>query len=313
MATYNGARYLAGQLQSILAGTMLPDEIVISDDGSSDETLEIVRQIASASPVPITLLTPAERRGPSGNFERALEATTGQIIALCDQDDLWHVDRLERAVEAFRGRGALLQHADARLVDRDGAPLGSTLLTTLSVSSAERAALASGRAFAALLRRNLVTGATVILDRNLLPLALPVPPGWLHDEWLAIVAAAHDSTQLLPQAVIDYRQHGANEVGVTRRTPRVIVRRFTESRKPRVDRLLMRAESLESRAVEGRLPATKVEAIRAKAQFERTRAAYPARRIGRILPVIAGLTSGNYRRFASQGKWDALRDLVQAE
>lgn len=105
MATYNGARYLAGQLQSILAGTMLPDEIVISDDGSSDETLEIVRQIASASPVPITLLTPAERRGPSGNFERALEATTGQIIALCDQDDLWHVDRLERAVEAFRGRG----------------------------------------------------------------------------------------------------------------------------------------------------------------------------------------------------------------
>ncbi len=103
-------------------------------------------------------------RGVAANFERALRACTGDLIALSDQDDVWHPDRLERLVAAFEEvPDATLLHSDARLVDADGADLGTTLFGALGVSATERAEVASGRGFDALLRRNLATGATTIL------------------------------------------------------------------------------------------------------------------------------------------------------
>ena len=99
-----------------------------------------------------------------------------------------------------------------------GADLGTTLFAALGVTAAERAEVAAGRGFDALLRRNLATGATTMLRRRCATVALPIPPGWIHDEWLAIVAAATGRTAIVDAALTDYRQHGGNQIGARRPT-----------------------------------------------------------------------------------------------
>ena len=88
--------------------------------------------------------------------------------------------------------------------------------------------MAAGGALAALLRRNLVTGATVVVRRDAATAALPVPEGWIHDEWIAVTCALGGGVRLLPEPTIDYRQHGANQIGVRRLTLRQKVARLLE-------------------------------------------------------------------------------------
>ena len=139
--------------------------------------------------------------GVTRNFEQALAACTGEFIALCDQDDRWHDDRIERAVHRFVVQPELLLlHADAELIDERGASLGASLSQGLEISKVERIELTSGNGFRALLRRNLVTGATAMVRRELIAVAAPFPEPWVHDEWLAMVASATGQLDYLPEA-----------------------------------------------------------------------------------------------------------------
>src|SRR4030095_7340214 len=99
----------------------------------------------------------------------------------------------------------LLLHSDASLVDAELAPLGNTLFHALEVQRAELEAIAQGRAFDVFLRRNLVTGATTVFRRSLLDAALPFSDAWVHDEWLAAIAAATACVGGAPEPAIDYR------------------------------------------------------------------------------------------------------------
>ena len=187
LCTHQGERWIEEQLRSILAQTVPVAEIVVGDDASTDRTPDIVRALAAETDVPIRIRHHAVALGVAGNFADAIAATTGDVVALSDQDDVWHPDRLERLLPHLDG--VALVHSDARLVDADGAPLGATLADSLEMSAWERAAMADGRAVQALLRRNLVTGATAIVRRDAAMAALPIPAGWIHDEWLAMCAA----------------------------------------------------------------------------------------------------------------------------
>lgn len=317
LCTFNGARYLEEQLRSILAQGDFVDEIIVADDGSTDDTITIARRIAAEAEsaglrVHFQLLTTGGGHGVTKNFERAISACRNDLIALADQDDVWLPGKLRRMVGAFATSPALLfLHTDARLVDENGTPTGERLLDTLEIGEREREAIHRGEAFGLFLRRNLATGATSMIRRRLLESALPFPASWVHDEWLAMIAAATGRLDFLPEPLIDYRQHGANQIGVRAPTLRVKVRRVLEERGDRNRELAERSASLVERLSALDAAPEILSAAQDKAVLERFRAELPGNRFGRVLPVLREALSGSYRRFASQGALDVVRDLLQ--
>ncbi len=223
LCTRNGARFLPAQVQSICTQSLLPRQIVLSDDGSTDGSVSIVRQAMAqcgvGEAVELTVFENTTPLGVTRNFEQAVRGCRHELVALSDHDDVWRPGRLARMVGQFAARpDLLLLHTDARLVDAQLAPLGTTLFQALEVKPAELGAITQGLGFDVLLRRNLVTGATAVFRRSLLQAALPFPQEWVHDEWLGAIAAATGRIDVLAEPLIDYRQHGNNQIGARRLT-----------------------------------------------------------------------------------------------
>jgi uncharacterized protein YbaA (DUF1428 family) len=321
LCTYNGARFVGEQLGSILEQTRTPDELIVSDDGSSDGTIAVVEATLAAGtarPVAGALRYVARVNdaplGVTKNFERAVTACTSELVALSDQDDVWRRDRLERLVGEFDADSRLmLLHTDARLVGEQGAPLGMTLFAALEITDEERALELGGKGFDALLRRNLATGATVVFRRELLERALPFPAEWVHDEWLAIIAAATGRITVVAEPTIDYRQHGANQIGVNAPTLRHKMRRVLGPRGDRNASLARKFTVLADRLDElgDMVSAEDRQNARCKAEFEAFRHALPTRRLRRIRVVLRADRAGLYARYASRGRADVIRDLLQ--
>jgi hypothetical protein len=237
---------------------------------------------------------------------------TGDVVVLCDQDDVWLPDRLAAVERMFVADPMLtLTHGDALLVAADGSSLERTLFGDLQLSADERAAILQGHAFDVLLRRNVVTGATAALRRDLVDQAIPFPPEWVHDEWLALVAASLGRVRTDPAIHVEYRQHGSNQIGVAAPTFGNRMRRVLE-RDPERNTLLAERWAVAAQRL-ALLPVdpARIGAVQEKARVESERAAMPRLRIARIPTILALLARGAYRRYASRGRWDAVRDLLQ--
>ncbi len=313
VCTYNGEKYLRDQLQSILDQTRPPDEVIISDDGSADSTLEIIEEFASSSGGPQPPVWRVETRrtplGVSGNFASALAKARGEFIALADQDDVWEPDRLEKALAHFHD-GVLLVHSDATLIDASGRPTG-TLMSALRLTSSERRNLLSGRALTALLRRNVVTGATTMIRASLLEQALPIPEGWVHDEWLALVAAAQGGVVFQEGPLIRYRQHGNNEIGASKTDYDEATRRLREKRSDFFARKLRRNDGIAA-LLENKpawMDSAAHSSLAAKVEFDQWRSTLPSSRVRRLVPVLRRWFTGHYGRYA-RGYLDVIRDFA---
>ncbi len=322
LCTHNGSRFVAEQVRSILAQVPAPIEIVLGDDDSSDDTVAIVERIfaearatdpAFATELVVRRHTPA--LGVVGNFADAIAACRGDLIALSDQDDVWHAEKLGTIVPRFaRDEQLRFVHSDARLVDADGQPLGLRLLEALEATAAERDGLARGDAFGVLLRRNLVTGATVVFRRELAAAAAPFPESWVHDEWLAAIAAGSSAEpgalRLVEEPLIDYRQHSANEIGARRPTMADRWAKLREPRDERAPKLAERTRLLAERLAALGAPPEQLARAEAKHRHEACRRDLSRWRIARLPYLISGALSGRYARY-SRGPIDILRDLVQ--
>lgn len=313
VCTYNGEKYVRDQLQSILDQTRPPDEIIISDDGSTDSTLEIIEEFASSSGGPQRPPWRVETRtkplGVSGNFASALTKARGEFIALADQDDVWQPDRLEKGLAHFHD-GVLLVHSDATLIDASGRPTG-TLMSALGLNSSERLNLLSGRALDALLRRNVVTGATTMIRSSLLEQALPIPEGWVHDEWLALVAAAQGGVVFQEDPLIRYRQHENNEIGASKTDYHEATRRLREKRSEFFARKLRRNHGIVALLDNepAWLDSVAHSSLAAKVEFDQWRSTLPWSRVRRLLPVLRRWFAGDYGRYA-RGFVDVIRDIA---
>lgn len=321
LCTYNGARFVGEQLRSILTQSPPPDQLVVSDDGSTDGTLEAIRAELDLLPrdvrdrLDVVILENASPLGVTRNFESAVRACTGDLIVLSDQDDIWATDRLAMALQEFDERpDLLLLHGDARLVDDEGVPLGTTLFEAIEFTPSEREEVRAGGALKVLLRRNVATGATIAFRRGLLNHAIPFSDVWVHDEWLAIVAAAVGTVDFLSGPVIDYRQHTDNQIGAAKPTLHVKIGRLREPRDERNQHLVGRVEALLGRviglgdAVHGGV----VDLVKGKLDHERFRRDLPVTPLFRVAPVLAEMARGGYRRFG-RARYDVLRDLVQPD
>jgi glycosyltransferase involved in cell wall biosynthesis len=202
MATFNGARYVEQQVASILGQLGEGDELVVSDDGSSDGTVAIVRAFAD----PRVRLLDGSFRSPLRNFEHAIRHARGDVVVLSDQDDVWLDNKLELVRELFAGEPArpLLVVLDAEVVDEDGATVYPSVLDKMGAGPG--------------LLRNLWTnrylGCCMAFSRDLLEVALPFPQGVdMHDIWLGQLCERIGTTRFVRVVTMKYRRHDATVTG----------------------------------------------------------------------------------------------------
>lgn len=236
LAACNGAAYLEAQLDSILAQSADSWQLILSDDGSTDGTPEILRTYAAENPGRISLYESGRRFGsPQAHFLHLIGEFAGKAdyLMLSDQDDVWHPDKIARTLQLMKkteeaAPGPVLVHTDVRVCDAELREIHPSLL--------RMSGLAGGTVdFNHLLIENFVTGHTCMLNRELalecrdhMPSRLPA----MHDWWLALIAARLGTIALLPEATADYRQHGRNSVGAESLLP-LLFRRLTRVRETR--------------------------------------------------------------------------------
>jgi glycosyltransferase involved in cell wall biosynthesis len=217
---YNGASYLGEFLASLGAQTHRGWRLWARDDGSSDETLTVLRRAATADPR-ITLLESGGRRlGPAAGFGWLLERvpSTARYVMCADQDDVWLPGKIERTLMAMRaaeagGDGPILVHTDLVVVDEHLRVIDPSFWHFSGVDP-EPVPLRR------LAVQNVVTGATLMLNRPLRELIGVMPVEAVYqDWWYAYVAAAFGRIVALRESTILYRQHGANAVGAKRVAP----------------------------------------------------------------------------------------------
>lgn len=198
MAAWNGAQYIREQLESFAAQTRLPDELVITDDGSTDDTLAIVERFAAGAPFPIRVARNSERLGLHRNFERALSLCTGDILLISDQDDIWYPAKIETLVAAFAARPDTLaiQHDEHIFDDRGGQLLEGTL--------GERTRHLGGW------DRMRAAGNCTALRRETLGVLLPLPEEVFYDDWINLVPDLLGARQLLDAPLQLWRRHDDN-------------------------------------------------------------------------------------------------------
>ena len=308
LASYNGERYLGEQLDSIARQTRLPDELVICDDASTDSTADIVREFARRAPFAVRFLQ-HERIGSTRNFELAIAECRGDIIFLCDQDDVWYPDKVKTVEAVFIDKpetGAVFTDAD--VVDENLQPLGSRLWKYFRFRPKEQAQVEAGDALRVLLRHPVVTGATMAFRSSFRDFLLPMPPTW-HDAWIALLIGTTSHLIALPVPLIAYRQHGRNQVGIPR-PGRNRDKTVAEIYGPRV----LLYERARARLLEfaDRFPtdAERIYLFNEVIKLLRARATLPIDRWRRLPMALQGLIAYRYHRYA-YGWGSFLKDLFR--
>ncbi|MFC6169200.1 glycosyltransferase [Loigolactobacillus jiayinensis] len=212
MATYNGAKTVARQLNSILPQLDAQDEVIIVDDHSTDDTVAVIKQTVAASPVHVRLSVSQHNHGPIKSFARALQQARGELVFLSDQDDIWFADKVAQVVAAFQR-----QHAD--LIVHDGVVVDGTD-TQIAASWNQYNHNQLPQTLVSNLLKNGYTGAMMAVSQRLLQQALPFPEKIaMHDQWLFLVAHRHHlKTVVLRQPLMSYVRHGDNATGMQRRS-----------------------------------------------------------------------------------------------
>jgi glycosyltransferase involved in cell wall biosynthesis len=206
MTTYNGEKYLREQLDSILSQSYRIHEIVISDDCSTDNTSNILKEYAFRFHGLLHINFNVKNLGYTKNFEKTIHLCTGDYIALCDQDDIWEKDKIKNLFEQI-GNNCII-HSDARLIDKNG------IIISNSYSRSTHKKIIP--TIFDLLLRNYLTGCTTLFTKELYAMSFPFPDDFYHDWWLAIVAANCNGIAYTSKPLIRYRQHDSNVIGCGR-------------------------------------------------------------------------------------------------
>ncbi len=202
LAAYKGEKYIAAQIDSILSQLSENDELIVSDDFPAGKTREIVESKASRDSR--IKYIEGEGRGVIANFENALRACNGDIIFLCDQDDVWMPDKVETVMKEFANGAELVLH-DAVITDASLKPISPSCF---SVHGANLS-------FAKNLLKNTFVGCCMAFTKELLAETMPFPNGIaMHDWWIALVALKKKrKTVLVGKPLISWRRHGENVTG----------------------------------------------------------------------------------------------------
>jgi hypothetical protein len=312
MTTHNGASYLREQLDSIFAQTRMPDEVIICDDQSTDETPELLRKYSARAPIPMTVVFNEQRLGSTKNFEQAIRLCSGEIIALSDQDDVWRPHKLaviERRFKEDPDLGLVFSNGD--LIDQNGAQLHGDIWSRFWFGRRLQKLLDSSRdTHDLLLSRYFITGATIAFRSSFRNLCVPIPEGistFIHDRWIAVMIGAVARVDRIDERLIAYRLHAQQQMGVGKRpilqhhlTPYncstdymaldIMRQRLGETASGTANRHFLRALDIRQRHLAAR-------------------AALSSNPMWRLKGVALEYLSGRYQRYPL-GRADAMKDLL---
>lgn len=221
MCTYNGVRYIEEQLKSILRQSVPVNEVIICDDRSTDNTVQLIRSLIQEQKLPVKIFVNDVNLGIKKNFEKALRTCTGEIILLADQDDIWEYEKVKKIQQYFE------QHSDknvvftnANLLD-NGVRIPDTAWDKRGFHGNEKEVLKdpSEMLRQLLLKWNIATGATMAVRKSALARFLPFSDhkNYHHDHLLALEAAAENSLGFIDECLITYRMHAEQQIGFRKR------------------------------------------------------------------------------------------------
>ena len=202
LATHNGSTHLKEQIESLVKQTLPPMEIIISDDGSTDGTCELLSQY-SHNHATIRIIY-SEKQGINANFQNALSACNGDYIALCDQDDIWKTDKLEK-LAAHCTEKTLLLYGKSILIDDKGNKLPIAAERYLGFNTCR-----SGHIPLYFIFSNCVSGHAMMISKRLVDCALPFVDDCIYDHWLALIAASKADIVYVADAITYHRIHDNN-------------------------------------------------------------------------------------------------------
>jgi glycosyltransferase involved in cell wall biosynthesis len=313
MCTYNGAQFLDEQLASIVAQTRLPDELVICDDCSTDKTRALLTTFAATSPIKIKLKINQIRLGSTKNFEQAIRLCEGDIIALCDQDDIWLPEKLALTEEAFTTNPVIdLAFTDGELIDEQGNSLHYRLWEAYRVDIDK---LRSDTSYELLDRREAITGTTMAFRSCYKELVLPIPENipLIHDGWIALMIAHLGELYPIDKPLIKYRQHRAQQLGAPARNIDVQTGLIEGARRETdFDQELRRMEAAHQRLTEfvDDFAVKGLENIEAILKHCRMRKAVSQKKWSHLPEMFSELIGGRYHRY-SNGFSSFFKDLVK--
>ncbi len=196
MATYNGEKYIRKQIESILIQLNADDELIISDDSSTDDTVEIIKSIGDNR---IILFEKQQFKSPIFNFENALKYAQGEIIVLADQDDIWKENKIETIKKYMQDYDVVISDAD--IIDEHGKILQDSFYKLNGSKSG----------FAKNIVKNSYIGCAMAFNKKILDKSLPFPRDIpLHDWWIGLIGEMYGKTYFIEDKLISYRRHENN-------------------------------------------------------------------------------------------------------
>ncbi len=196
MATYNGAPFIRKQVDSILLQLNEGDELIVSDDYSSDETVAIIRGINDER---IKIYLNNGEKGFVGNFQNALNKVSGELLFLADQDDIWHKNKIESMCKSLEKADLVL--SDCRVVNSDGFVIHDSFF---KYRKSKPGILKN-------LIKNSYIGCCMAFRRSTLSYILPIPKNvHMHDWWIGLMVEANGKVCFLNEITMSYIRHGSN-------------------------------------------------------------------------------------------------------
>lgn len=214
MATYRPcSQFLSKQLQSIDNQTYPNIELLICDDSAdSDEHKKILHIVQRCMKnVPYKIIKNKVNLGSNKTFERLTMESSGDYISYCDQDDIWETQKIEKLVDRVKFSNGVLVYSDLSIIDS----MDRLIKSSFKQMNFRLKHIEGGNCFFRLIRRNSVTGCTMLIRLDIAKKACPFPKGIIypHDHWLAIYSAAKGNIQYVTDPLVKYRIHSSNQIG----------------------------------------------------------------------------------------------------
>lgn len=311
MCTYNGAIFLPEQLESIANQIVPVDELVVCDDGSTDDTIQVLRSYSEKLPFPVFIHQNEKNLGSTKNFEKCLSLCRGEIIFFSDQDDAWHQDKVQKQMAYFEAHPEIdAVFSDAMIMDDDSIPTGHTIWEEIEFNTAAQHKWMHGESHEILFKGFVVTGATLAIRKSALPELMPFPthvPDFIHDAYIAMILSLREKIEFINEPLVSYRIHASQQVGFGAKVDYVRFRdRFSRDRDEKLIPLQEKADKLEKLYLlllqVPAYPKDKLRKLRAAKNHFSKRANLPKNRMMRVIPVMTEVINGKYS-FSSKDWW----------
>lgn len=306
LATYNGEKYIEDQIISVMNQVRLPDEIVICDDCSKDRTILILKKLFNDYHFDhYRIIENSVNKGAAFSFKEAIEACTGDVILFCDQDDYWYnnkINEIELAFEKYPQAMFIVSNAD--IIDENGASLHYTLWSQRKFTEKWQKQFESHKQFDVFMKRNIFTGMTTAIRKELVLFSQESDALLIHDAWYIPIALLHGyEGVLINKCLTGYRQHSQQQYGARKKN---YIKYSTNSNLLRDDNFksistqLKILSHLYQYVIKHNISNEPVRKLRMKINhFENRKHISKLPKIKRIIPVLNDVCTAGYVRFSS--------------